>query len=339
MAEYIHCMGSPTRMKCSSFFGLAILAFGTAAALFSLRAEDGIEERELVQDRHFQRGFILWKPEPGKHVRYGEVRGFDLGAAPIWGLSQWSSKFPLDPAALARPAIDLLVCSNAAKSVFLGQSGTSKADLAMALNASIEYGATARKAGDPWVHLLVEQEFDAPPPLEKLSAAILRVEARLLRSRNLHEQDYSPDVHAAQFQIFFTVQNRNRQSPGYGDLLWFGVPIYDNRERFPKEFKAQDFGGTAKFIFTPEGKAFSAASAHDGEWVTIKKDLLPLMGEALEAAWAKGFLGGSKTFGDYHIGGMNMGWELPGTFDVKMQVRNLSLKVVSGGVGRELGFQ
>jgi len=51
------------------------------------------------------------------------------------------------------------------------------------------------------------------------------------------------------------------------------------------------------------------------------------MREALETAWAKGFLSGSKQLGDYAIGGMNMGWELPGTFDVELEIRNLSLKL------------
>jgi hypothetical protein len=123
------------------------------------------------------------------------------------------------------------------------------------------------------------------------------------------------------------LQNRNPNSPGYGDLVWFGVPIYDNRSRFPKAFKAQDFGGTAKFIFTPDGKEFTSRSAQDGAWVIIDKNLLPLMREALATAWARGFLKDSRDLSDYTIGGMNMGWELPGTFDVAMQVRNLSLKI------------
>lgn len=303
------------------------ISLGLALAVLSGAARDEKSERELIEDNHFHRGFILWEPKPGQHVRYGELNGFDAKTKPVWGLSQWSSKLPLEAAALTRSTDGALVCSNSAKSIVLGPNGTTKADFSMAVNTGAEYGATARKSGEPWVHLLVEQEFDPPAPLKSISAAKLHVEARLLRSRNLHRNDYTTGLHAAQFQIFFTVQNRNRESPGHGDLLWFGIPIYDNRHRFVPEFKAQDFGGTAKFIFTPEGKTFTSASAHDGGWVVIERDLLPLMREALETAWARGFLKDSKQFEDYSIGGMNMGWELPGTFDVEMQVRNLSLKL------------
>ena len=127
----------------------------------------------------------------------------------------------------------------------------------------------------------------------------------------------------------FRWQNLNRQSPGYGRYLWFGIPIYDDRSRVPAAFKAQDFGGTSMFIFTPAGDVYTSQSAHDREWVTIDKDLLPLIREGLETAWKRGFLKESQSWADYRIAGMNLGWELPGTFDVELQIRNLSLKVKS----------
>lgn len=284
-------------------------------------------QRELIDDPQFQHGFTLADPKPGKHVRTGELKGFDAKAKPAWALLEWSSRFPLTQTNLIEPRKGVLVYSNAAKAIVLGAGKAREPDLTMIANSALEYGPTAKKAGEPWIHLLVEQHFPAPAPLAGLSTATLHVEARLLHARNLHQDDYTPDVHAAQFQIFFTVQNRNKESKGFGDLVWFGVPIYDNRDRFAKEIKMQDFGGTAKFIFTPEGRTFSAASAHDGDWIVIDKDLLPLMREALQTAWARGFLQDSKEIADYYIGGMNMGWELPGSFDVSMQVRGLSLKL------------
>lgn len=295
-----------------------------AIGFLSVDAREKSSERELISDNHFQRGFILWKPEPGKHVRYGELRGF--ASKPVWGLSQWSSKFPLTNFS-AKISDGILVHSNSAKVITVGKAETQKVDFSMAINTGAEYGARTRQPGEPWVHLLVEQEFKSPPALNQLSNATLHVEARLLRSKQLDTKGYTPDVHSAQFTIFFTVQNLNRSSAGFGDALWFGIPIYDNRHRFPPEFKEKDFGGTGRFIFTPDGKTFSSTSAHDGEWMVIEKDLLPLMREALETAWARGFLKESKNFTDYFVGGMNLGWELPGTFDVEMQVRNLSLKI------------
>lgn len=302
-----------------------IVWLALAAALASARAE----ERELIQDQKFERGFALWKPEPGKLVRYGALKGLKTESEPVWSLYQWSSRFPFADSLRGENSAGSLVFKNAAKSVAVGVSPEREGMLSLAANARIEYGSQARSAKDPWVHLLVQQDFDPPAALDQLNSLRLKLAARLVRSTNLHAGDYSPGIHAAQFQIFFTVQNRNPKSAGFGDYLWFGVPLYDNRSRFAKAFKEQDFGGTAKYIFTPAGSEYSQTSTHDGAWVAIDKDVLPMVREALEAAWARGFLKDSKDVADYFIAGMNMGWELPGIFDVEMAVKDLSLVAVS----------
>jgi hypothetical protein len=79
------------------------------------------------------------------------------------------------------------------------------------------------------------------------------------------------------------------------------------------------------FIFTPAGDVFTKQSAHDQQWLVINKDLLPMMCERLGTAWQRGFLKDSRLMADYRIAGMNLGWELPGIFDVELQVRNISL--------------
>jgi hypothetical protein len=304
---------------------LLLLVFCCYASLAPGAAENA--EREVIQDNHFRRGFVLWEPQPGKHVRYGEVSGPDSSGKPVWGLSQWSSRYPIEPNSLSTDATGAIVLSNISKVIRFGAPPGNAPDLGLAVNTQPEYGSQARRQGEPWVHLLVEQEFADPPFLHRLASAKFHLEAKLRSSTNLHRGDYSPDLHAAQFQVFLTVQNRNKESPGYGDLVWFGIPVYDSRHRHPPEFKAKDFGGTEKFIFTPPGTTYTTRSAHDGEWITINRDLLPLMREGVELAWSRGFLSRSKQHRDYAIGGMNMGWELPGTFHVELEVRNLSLRV------------
>ncbi len=51
------------------------------------------------------------------------------------------------------------------------------------------------------------------------------------------------------------------------------------------------------------------------------------MREALETAWARGFLTESRALADYRVISLNLGWEVTGIFDVAMQIRGLSLKV------------
>jgi hypothetical protein len=195
----------------------------------------------------------------------------------------------------------------------------------MAVRSSTEYGSRARKSGEPWVHLLVEHKIANPPSLADLSAARWHVEARLIASEERSTPDYNPGLHAAQFQIFFSMQNLNRQSPAYGKYLCFGIPIYDDRHRIVPSHKAQETDGTSMCIYTPSGDVFSARSAHDREWITIDTNPLPLMREGLEYACRRNFLKESQAPADYRVAGMNIGWEVPGTFDVDLEIRRLSL--------------
>ena len=178
--------------------------------------------REVIRDPHFQRGVTVLDPKPGKRVPFGVLAGHVRGEKPVWDLAQWSSKHPLQlgpPQPLASKALRY---SNSAKAVTLGQPDTEDADLSLRVNGSVEYDRGARRDGEPWVHLLLQQDIENPSALPELSAAQLRVEARLKSSKRIDAADYSPNRHAAQFQIFFSVQNLNRQSPGYGQNLWDG---------------------------------------------------------------------------------------------------------------------
>ena len=50
------------------------------------------------------------------------------------------------------------------------------------------------------------------------------------------------------------------------------------------------------------------------------------MRQGLEHARTKGFIKGSPDFADYRPLGIFIGWEVPGMFDVDLQIRNLDLK-------------
>lgn len=263
----------------------------------------------------------------------GTLAGRLPGAKPVWDLAQWSSRHPLPPGPPETLASGAWRYANAAKTITISPPGTADADVSFAANASIEYGDRARRQGEPWVHWLAQQEFADPPSMAALRTARLHVEARLKSARKIATPDDSPGLHAAQFQMFFTIQNRNRQSPGYGQYLWFGVPIYDDRHRTAPAHQAPDTGGTRMFIYTVAGDTFTRHSAHDREWLVIDHDLLPRMRAGLAAAWQRGFLKDSQALADYRLTGMNLGWELPGIFDVAMQVRNLRLRVTPAGPG------
>ena len=313
-----HNLWLPARRSCGIVLGLLSLCWVAC----SLRG--AAQERELIRDPHFQNGFYLLEPKPGRRVVYTEVKGLTL-AKPVWDLAQWSSKSPLQPGDCFSSS-STLVCSNAAKQVAVGRPGSSAADLSLAVNAGAEYPRVRRSASEPWIHLLVQQDFENPPALGEVGALDFHLEARLKRSVLVSSNDYSASLHATQYFVYFTVANRNPKAAGFGECFWFGIPIYDDRHRLVPAYEAQDFGDTKLFIFTPASESFARASAHDGDWVPFERDLLPLMRDGLEHARARGFIEGSSDLTDYRPLGIFIGWEVPGMFDVSLQIRNLSLR-------------
>ncbi len=282
-------------------------------------------EMELIRDPHFQNGFHLLDPLPGKRTVYGELPGLNPGK-PAWDLAQWSSRFPLssgDADVSSRSA----AYTNAAKAVRV--MGKGSGTLSLSVNASVEYPRARKSLAEPWVHLLVQQDLEKAPALGDLRELLFRMDARLAHSHLASTNDYSPGLHAAQFLIYLTIANRNPNSPGYHECFWFGIPIYDNRHPIVPHYQAQDFGGTKLFIFTPSSAEFSKRSTHSGKWVAFKRDLLPLISRALEQARATGFIKGSSDLLDYQPMGIFIGWEVPGRFDVDLQMRKLSLRARS----------
>lgn len=283
---------------------------------------------EIVRDTHFQGGFVLLDPKPGKAVPRGELGGIEAGKRPVWKLAQWASKYPLEnkPQLLPDHAVKY---ANEGKTVVLAPEANDASDLCLAVNGQVEYGSHVRKFGENWVHLLVEQNIQDKRPLDQISKMPFHFEARLNRFKRYAMPSYSPDLHAAQFQIFFTIQNINKASPEYGNYLWFGIPIYDDRNRSPEAYTAQDAGkddATNKFIYIPARKVFASQSMLERQWIVLDKDILPLLKDGLASAWQKGYLKGSTLLSDYAVSSINMGWEITGTFDVEMQVRNFSLQ-------------
>jgi hypothetical protein len=286
----------------------------------------------LLGDTQFRHGFTVWAPAPGKHVKQGIIRPGASTAEPAWGLAQWHSRYTLadaKPEPLPGGSIRFF---DGAKGVTFFAPG-SEADISLALDAIAEYADAAPPPGAPWPHLLAERSLAQHPSVTELKSLQFAIRFRLVKDTILRPTGFDLNRHTAQFLFYLTVQNRNRQSAGYGDYLWFGVPMYDTRYRLPRAHKAVDRSseqkrGTGKFIFNPAGERYTTQSAHDHQWVTIEKDLLPLIHEALRTAWERGYLLDSQAMSDYQLGGMNMGWEVTGPLDVEVHVQGLRLDAI-----------
>jgi hypothetical protein len=299
-----------------------------------LRADPAVS---LIDDPRFQRGLKVWLPTAGVHTLAGVIKPQGAAGEPAWGAAQWFSRFNLASAPRQLLASGSSRFFDGVKAVTFGAPASPEADVIFAVNGHTEYGEHAPDNGDGWVHLVMEQDLIHHPLMPALHAVPFRIEYRLLKSQAFHVAGWDDQRHTAQFQLYITVRNGNHESKGYGDFLWFGVPMYDARTDIPKRYAATDFStakkqGTGKFIYIPAGEQYATQPAKDGEWITIDRDLLPLMRDAMEAAWTAGFLKDSRRPDDYQLDGMNVGWEVTGPIDAAMQIRNLNLAAVNEDV-------
>jgi len=303
------------------------------AAVFCLELDS---PNQLIADRRFRRGFTAL--DQGTHLPVGPMPTGLCTGAPIWDIAQWDSLGDLSTVTPQTLSSGAVRWENPYGRVTVGLIGTPEADLAMAVWAYQEYGGQYHTPTPDrvWVHLLAEQRITPPgttrpgcPPLSALASLDFNLVVRLLQDNPHYQAGYDPNQHAAQFLIYFTVQNLNASSAGFGDYLWFGITPYDDRYDIVSLFVQGDLGGamgTGKLIYNLGGEPFQTVGLTPmGPEQVFTKDILPDVREALLEAWSSGFLPDSQVLSDYRIGGMNIGWEVPGLNDVEMQVRDLSL--------------
>ena len=293
--------------------------------LFSGNIASASNPVQLFYDNHFENGFIVLKPVHKKRIKGGVISPSMKKNRPVWELAQWGSRFDLSNVNADNTSSSAIQFHDGAKRVIFENFKQKNPSLIFEVDARKEYQGKLRKLGEHWPHLLTQQHLKHHPKVTDLDKLWFQIEFQLLKSKAFKQTGWTKNLHTAQFLAFLTVQNRNKESAGFGDFLWFGIPMYDARYRFPRTHKALD-KGTGKFIYTLGDKQFTDQSAHDGNWVTIRQDLLPLIRNGLNSAWENGFVKGSRKISDYEIRAFNIGWEITGTYHVAMKFRNLSLE-------------
>jgi hypothetical protein len=294
-----------------------------------VRAGQGTGVQALFADMGFERGFSLSYPDSSKGRSAEAVLNFgDANNVPAWRLCQWGTKHTLATARCVRDDEGSLSYGNDGKKVVFGRPDSASRGLTLEVRGSAEYGARPRKYGESWPHLLVEQDAVRLYLLDQLERIELRISLRLLYCTNAMARGQSdPGLHAAQFQMFLIIKNVKSASEDHGGYYWFGVPFFDSRYDVPPAYMAKDAGkddATGKFIYTVDGKAFGVTALKPNQWLTIRTDLLPHIRSGLQEAVTRGYLKDSNPH-DYAVANMNLGWEIPGTFDAAIQVRGLSL--------------
>ena len=203
-----------------------------------------------------------------------------------------------------------------------------------------EYGEETRDDRGNWPHLLIGGEFreETPIYIHNYTSLVYTMSVRILHCENrMTPETYREADHCAQTTAYLTLQNIDESSPGFGEFIWFGIPIFDSRHRFPDPFRIIDGDpeadaerkATGAVIDVLGGETFlqenyGGVNPADGEWATVTVDILPSVRETLAEAQAKGLMR-RTTFEQLGMGSYNIGWEIPGVFDCSMELKNIQL--------------
>ena len=199
--------------------------------------------------------------------------------------------------------------------------------------ASVDYD-TPRVGDQGWSHMLLEQNFANPPLISALSEVHVAMDFTINQmDLKMTEEEYNFNLHTAQLVWFITLTNMSDTYGTPGDYIWFGVPLYDARG-MAREDTVQYDKGTAHYIY---GVAvhnymdeYIESSTFDTDYLPIQTDIkfdyniYPLFKSAFEQVQASGGMQGAR-FEDMAVTYMNMGWEIPGTYDVGVTIRGMDI--------------
>ncbi len=323
----------------------------TALKLIERECVDNAQRKELLKDLTFSRGFYVSpfisnnsQVEDWSMITHG---GNKADGDPYWTFAQWGCTHDMrteDTYTFTREG-NVLTYDDGGKYM---QIDTDKAStITLGIKGSEEYTRDENgnirertELSENWPHILIDQGINSPieADIESLFVEITYevTECKSLVDRTIYPLNES--LNAAQFQWFITLYDNNETSVTYNHGMWFGFSMFDTREinETPKGYSAYDGGkedSTGAYIYMfslAQAKSFSQnvlenlPSSVVGKQVRIKVDILPFLKQALKEAKQAGALLGASV-DKLRIGGTNIGWEIPGNYDVCVKMSNFNI--------------
>lgn len=314
------------------------------------RPANGQERNELLSDLTFSRGFSVTKfhsnSSCGAEAGVLDYNGAKAAGSPCWRMAQWGCTRNMVEQGVFTSRGSVYAYDDGGKHLSVDVS--KKGCLSLAIKGSVEYTPDAegnvRERTDPgenWPHILVEQMVDHPISAD-CKALYMDIEYCVDGCTSAVDRSIYPvcnDLNAAQFQWFITLSDNDEKSESYRQSMWFGFSMFDSRAQggTPDGIAAYDGGKedcTGLFIYmpslrdaetyAPQSRVSALPSAVVGKKVAVRFDILPFLARALEVAHGYGAMRGASVE-HLTIGSTNIGWELPGNYDVSVKITHLGM--------------
>lgn len=286
----------------------------------------------LLSDTSFANGFRLLEPrDDGKRIE-AKILDYD-GAAKgdyKWEMSQWASPFNFKDADFSITDNGTYLYKNINRSV---EVDTKNNAITLNLDSYAEYMERyghSRTGSENWSHLLLEQNFENPANIAAIKYAYAHLEFTINKSEN---KDPTQPIPCAQLTWYFTITDVRNGDSRYqsgnddNDYMWFGLSIYDSRYPYLSESSHVDTGfngATNRLIYGMDSRNYLPENLVIGKEYVIDINILPFIKNAYLFGIQNGALQDSN-LGDLCINYMNIGWELPGSYDVSLTLKNMSV--------------
>lgn len=328
-----------------SLFGLVCSScFSTSITTTNPSSSPAIDDSkyQMIIDNRFEHGFDVSpgsgsNPDTGWFPEERWTKNVDIcptqGDTPIWMLSQHGDIYSLNDHynKYGGDRYNTTVPDEDGYYTFYDESkkvsvNPSKGACYLELNTSQEY-ERPRKSGEQWCHILLNEGFQKAVQVKEIDECILTIDLTMKKFEDHMNGLADSSLHATQFLMYLVMKSNNpAEDSGF---FWFGIPFFDNRypNGLPESgmIDAGGAGATSKFIYSmPSADYMEDKTLILNKTCSIEVDIKPYILNGLILAQEKGFFLNS-TFEDLCFQSMNIGFEIPGTYDCGIEMSNFSL--------------
>ncbi len=306
--------------------------------------------KQLINDSNFENGFYITQEDPRAFV--GPWRTTASRKKVAWSVAQWGTFYSYSDRSGHQclwgndknPADNILE-NNINKIVY----NSEEKSLELSMNSYEFYGGQPHTDDSFWPHLLIEQSVvnlgavkvlpEEKQKLYSLAADKIILELDIRMTNFSHEK--TGGTMACQFLSYYYITST--QDSGF---TWFGVPLFDDRG-FAKDEEPTfitDTGSGLYMYCIPQYEVYKNSTPNGGktffhpvnqnkitpsdEWVHIEIDMKPWLEEMAKKAMGTGGVGtypNTTDLSQLYISGLNLGFELHGTYDVTFEIKNYKI--------------
>ncbi len=281
--------------------------------------QDGVDVRKAARD------LVTCKP-----VIETTLYPFGEGTAPqMWTVGQWFGRYPFTaenakPKELKNGAVEY---TTPGKRLVFGPGNA----VTLGVNATVDRGLWEVPCRGFSKNGKIKSLFTVNPtePDETLTTSLadmqsVRYKLSFRLTKGYFGDDFPGQVAHASANLVLI--NRNKESAGKGQFVFFILKLYDSRNRTIEAHVGKD-GSSGMLLYRIASQdLYGDQSAWDQKWITIDKDLKPYFKDAIETAAKRGLVT-STDLNDYYLSFEGPHWEITAPVDVEMEFKDFDIQV------------